>query len=82
MDTAGHIRKLASEIGLKNIVLVGNKVRSPKDKAFLKEHLKDFEFLGFIPYDEALIEADLDGVSPFDVDSTAKENVNEMILKF
>jgi CO dehydrogenase maturation factor len=82
MDTAGHIRKLASEIGLKNIVLVGNKVRSPKDEAFLKEHLKDFEFLGFIPYDEALIEADLDGVSPFDVDSTAKENVNEMILKF
>ena len=82
MDTAGHIRKLASEIGLKNIVLVGNKIRSPKDEAFLKEHLKDFEFLGFIPYDEALIEADLDGVSPFDVDSTAKENVNEMISKF
>ncbi|MFZ0483406.1 MAG: carbon monoxide dehydrogenase accessory protein CooC [Desulfobacterales bacterium] len=82
MDTANHIRKLASEIGLKNIVLVGNKIRSPKDKAFLKEHLKDFEFLGFIPYDEALIEADLDGVSPFDVDSTAKENVNEMISKF
>ena len=82
MDTAGHIRKLASENGLKNIVLVGNKIRSPRDEAFLKEHLKDFEFLGFIPYDEALIEADLDGVSPFDVDSTAKENVNEMISKF
>ena len=82
MDTAGHIRKLASEIGLKNIVLVGNKIRSPKDETFLKENLKDFEFLGFIPYDEALIEADLDGVSPFDMDSTAKQNVNEMISKF
>ena len=82
MDTAGHIRKLASEIGLKNIVLVGNKIRSPRDEAFLKEHLKDFEFLAFIPYDEALIEADLDGVSPFDVNSTAKEIVNAMISKF
>ncbi len=41
--------------------------------------MTDFEFLGFIPYDEALIEADLAGVSPFDVDSTAKENVNAMI---
>jgi len=81
MDTAGHIRKLASEIGLKNIVLVGNKIRSPKDETFLKENLKDFEFLGFIPYEEALIEADVDGVSPFDVNSTAKENVNEMISK-
>ena len=82
MDTANHIRKLASEIGLKNIVLVGNKVRSQKDEAFLKQHLKDFEFLGFIPYDEALIEADLDGVSPFDVNSNAKEIVNAMISKF
>jgi CO dehydrogenase maturation factor len=82
MDTAGHIRKLASDIGLKNIVLVGNKIRSLKDETFLKENLKDFEFLGFIPYDEALIEADLDGVSPFDMDSTAKQHVNEMISKF
>jgi len=81
MDTAAHIRKLASEIGLRNIVLVGNKIRSQKDEAFLTEHLNDFEFLGFIPYDDALIEADLEGVSPFDVDSTAKENVSEMISK-
>ena len=81
MDTAGHIRKLASEIGLKNIVLVGNKIRSFKDETFLKEHLKDFEFLGFIPYDDALIEADLEGVSPFDVDSDAKENVKELVSK-
>ena len=45
---------------LKKYCLVGNKIRSPKDETFLKEHLKDFEFLGFIPYDEALIEADLE----------------------
>jgi CO dehydrogenase maturation factor len=81
MDTAGHIKKLASEIGLKNIVLVGNKIRGQKDEEFLKKHLSDFEFLGFIRQDEALIEADLDGVSPYDVDSIAKTNVKEMIDK-
>jgi CO dehydrogenase maturation factor len=79
MDTAGHIQKLASEIGLKNIAMVGNKIRSQKDEAFLQKHLKDFEFLGFIPYDDALIEADLDGVSPFDVDPAAKTHVSQMI---
>ncbi|MBW2671229.1 MAG: carbon monoxide dehydrogenase, partial [Deltaproteobacteria bacterium] len=78
---AAHIRKLASEIGLKNIVVVGNKIRSAKDEEYLKKHLHGFEFLGFIPYDDALIEADLDGVSPFDVDSTAKANVDAMIPK-
>ena len=82
IDTAAHINKLASEIGLKNIVVVGNKIRGKKDEEFLQKHLNHFEFLGFIPYDEALIEADLDGVSPFDVDSAAKTNVNAMIAQF
>jgi CO dehydrogenase maturation factor len=81
MDTAGHIKKLASEIGLKNIALVGNKIRGEKDEEFLKKHLSDYEFLGFIRQDEALIEADLDGVSPYDVDSIAKTNVKDMIAK-
>jgi CO dehydrogenase maturation factor len=58
IDTAEHIRKLAGEIGLNHIVVVGNKVRSEKDEKFLKTHLDDFEFLGFLPYDEALIEAE------------------------
>jgi CO dehydrogenase maturation factor len=71
IDTASHIRKLASEIGLKHIAVVGNKVRGPKDEEFLKKHLPDFEFLGFLPYDEALIEADLNGISPFETDSPA-----------
>jgi CO dehydrogenase maturation factor len=69
IDTATHIRTLAGEIGLKHIAIVGNKVRSAEDETFLKTHLNDFEFLGFLPYDESLIEADLKGVSPFDVDS-------------
>jgi CO dehydrogenase maturation factor len=81
IDTAEHIRKLAGEIGLKHIAVVGNKVRNAKDEAFLKTHLKDFEFLGFLPYDEALIEADLSGVSPFDVDSPSKARVKSMISR-
>jgi CO dehydrogenase maturation factor len=81
IDTAEHIRKLAGEIGLKHIAVVGNKVRGDKDETFLKTHLNDFEFLGFLPYDEALIEADLHGVSPFDVDSPSKARVKSMISR-
>jgi CO dehydrogenase maturation factor len=81
IDTAGHIKQLASEIKLNNIAVVGNKIRGPKDEAFLKEHLNGFEFLGFLPFDDALIEADLQGKSPFDVDSTAIAVVKEMISR-
>ena len=81
IDTAAHIRKLASEIQLHSVAVVGNKVRSSNDKEFLKTHLADFEFLGFLPYDTSLIEADLEGVSPYDVDSPSKARVKEMILR-
>ena len=51
------------------------------DEEFLKAHLSDFEFLGFLPYDDALIEADLNGISPFEVDSPSKEKVKALISK-
>jgi len=81
IDTAKHIRKLAGEIGLNHIAVVGNKVRNTEDEEFLKTHLADFEFLGFLPYDDALIEADLNGISPFDTDSPSKCKVKQLISK-
>lgn len=79
IETAANIRKLASEISLKNIALVGNKIRGKKDEEFLKKNISDLPFLGFLPYEDVLIEADLAGISPFDVDSSAKNIVNNII---
>ena len=79
MFRAVHIEKLASEIGLKNIVLTGNKIRNDRDEEFLKTHLSHFEFLGFLPFDDALIEADLKGISPFDMKSPAKSAVQKIV---
>jgi CO dehydrogenase maturation factor len=66
---------------LNSIGVIGNKIRGPKDEAFLQKHLADFEFIGFLPYDNSLIEADLNGVSPFDVDSPSKKSVEKMITR-
>lgn len=79
IDTAEHIRKLAGDIGLDQIVVVGNKIRNAGDEAFLREHLPDFTFLGFLPYDQALIEADLAGMSPFDAETQTKAAVIDML---
>jgi len=79
IDTARHVQKLASEIGLKRLAVVGNKVRGERDEAFIKQHLNGLELLGCLPYDNALVEADLDGQSPFDVDTSAKAEVARMI---
>ncbi len=81
LDTAGHIRQLAAEIGVTSIGVVGNKIRGQKDEDFLRKHLPDFDFLGFIPYDGDLIEADLEGISPYDTNASSKAVVSEMIEK-
>ncbi len=81
IETAGHIKKLASEIRLTNLAVIGNKIRSKSDEDFLKTNLPDFDFLGFLPYDNTLIEADLNGISPFDTDSPAKAAKKEIIGK-
>jgi CO dehydrogenase maturation factor len=49
IETAVSIHKLATDLGLKNLAAVGNKVRSESDR----------QFLGFIPYDQAVVDADL-----------------------
>ncbi|MGB5986734.1 MAG: carbon monoxide dehydrogenase accessory protein CooC [Desulfobacterales bacterium] len=81
IDTAGHIKELAGQIGLTRIFMVGNKIRGASDQDFLQKQLIDFEFLGFLPYDSALIEADLAGVSPYDSDSAAKSQLAQIVAK-
>ena len=66
IETAHRINKLAEDIGLNNIGIVGNKVRSQSDKEFIISYLDSFEFLGFIPYDPAIIDADLANLSLLD----------------
>jgi CO dehydrogenase maturation factor len=59
VDTAYTINRLAQDIGLRNIAVVGNKLHRQSEKEFLISSLPSFKFLGFIPYDQAIVEADL-----------------------
>jgi len=79
IDTAAHIKRLAGEIGLNQIAVVGNKIRGDSDRAFLQKHLADFDILGFLPYDSQLIEADLAGRAPYDTDAPAKAALTAII---
>ncbi len=79
VDTANAIRKLAGDIGIKELRFVGNKIRSDKDRDFLMDQMSDFQFLGFIPYTEDIIEADLEGLPPFEKDRKSLALVKEML---
>ena len=75
------LKELAEDIGVKTLALVGNKVRSDKDREFLLSQMLGFEFLGFIPFDGSIIEADLEGRAPFEKNPEGLKAVKEMIKK-
>jgi CO dehydrogenase maturation factor len=79
VETAQHIKKLADEIGLSRVFLLGNKIRNQGDRRFLEEFVTGFEWLGFLPYDDEIIKCDLKGKSPYDADTPAKEIVEDMV---
>ncbi|MFC1871434.1 AAA family ATPase [Chloroflexota bacterium] len=59
VETALRVRQLARDIKLENVAVVANKIRSQSEKEFIVSSLPDFQFLGFIPYDQALVDADV-----------------------
>lgn len=59
IETAQRIFELASDLHMKRIAVVGNKIQSEAQKQFIRDALSNAEFLGFIPFDEAIIDADL-----------------------
>lgn len=78
VETALRIRRLASDIGVRRVGLVGNKIREPRDRAFLEEQLGPDSFLGWIAHEDALVEADRKGISPFHEGMAAVESVREI----
>jgi CO dehydrogenase maturation factor len=66
LGTAEQIRGLAGEIGIKQIYLVANKVRSAEDEAFVRSHAAGLPVVGCLPYTSAAVVADQDGVAVFD----------------
>ncbi|MFQ5811590.1 MAG: AAA family ATPase [Anaerolineae bacterium] len=68
LRTAQTISRLAADIGIEEVHIVGNKVRSQADRDFIVESLSDFRVLGFLSESPLAIEADRRGVSVFDLD--------------
>lgn len=60
VQTVGVIRKLSLDLGIPRVLVVGNKVRSPKEESFLRDRFSAEELIGIIPYSEELLEMSID----------------------
>jgi CO dehydrogenase maturation factor len=66
LGTAAQIKKLANDIGLLRLYLVGNKVRNSEEAAFLEAETPGIPLLGYLPADLQVQEADRLGLPVYD----------------
>jgi len=78
---ADKIRKLGQDIGIKNIVVLANRVRSDEDRQLIEEHLSDYEILGFIPEEDEIVQSDRTGDRPFNEISSIPDELKEVTEK-
>lgn len=78
LGTAAQIKKLANDIGLRRLYLVGNKVRNADEAKFLETETPGLPVLGFLPADLAAQEADRLGIPVYDHVPVLKEAAQSM----
>jgi CO dehydrogenase maturation factor len=81
LGTAAQIKKLANDIGLTSLWLVGNKVRSQEEALFLEKQTPGLPLLGVLPADLAVQEADRLGIAVYDYVPTLRQAAEQMAAK-
>jgi len=79
LGTAVQIKKLANDIGLMRLYLVGNKVRNEDEVRFLENETPGLPLLGYLPADLKVQEADRLGVPVYDYVDSLKLSTEQII---
>ena len=58
------------DLGVKQVRVVANKIRNGEDEAYIANRIPAEDLLGFIHYNQEVIDADRQGKSPYDFSDT------------
>jgi CO dehydrogenase maturation factor len=76
---AEKIRKLGRDIGIKRIMVLGNRVKSSEDEELIRRSLAGFEILGFFPEEAEIVQADREGRRPYEDLSSAPSQLSAIV---
>jgi CO dehydrogenase maturation factor len=66
IQTFNKVKTLATDIGVKQVYVIGNKIRNEADIAFLNEKIGAENIIGFLNYRDEIIQSDRNNQSPYD----------------
>lgn len=80
LETAQRVKRLAGDIGIKELAVVGNKVHGADEEAYIRKGTAGLEMFGIIPYDTGLVDAQMRGL-PVALSPTIKAAVDAIYAK-
>jgi CO dehydrogenase maturation factor len=75
---ARRIKALADDLKIPRVAIVGNRVRNPSDEEAIRRNLEGLEIIGFVPMDEAFMEADREGALPYPDPADIPQSIREI----
>lgn len=78
VQTYKNVKRLAKDLGVEQVRVVANKVRSAEDEAFIRSRIPEEDLLGFMHYNTEVMDADRNGSSPYDFSETLVKEVAAM----
>ena len=78
VQTYHNVKRLAADLGVKQVRVVANKVRDTRDEEFVKSQIPAEDLLGFIHYNTEIMDADRQGKSPYDFSPTAIDEIRKI----
>ena len=78
VQTYHNVKRLASDLGVKQVRVVANKVRDEKDEQFVRNAIPAEDLLGIIHYNPEVMDADRNGQSPYDYSPKAIEEIRQI----
>lgn len=78
VQTYKNVKRLAEDIGVHQVSVVANKVRSAEDEEYIRSKIPAEDLLGFIHYNEDVIDADRQGKSPYDFSEVATSEIRRI----
>jgi len=81
VQTARTVRKMSLDLGIRDLFIVVNKVRTDEEEKLIEDNLDDFIILGKLPYSDRVRESDLKHFSPCDADEEFKKSIEEIAVR-
>jgi CO dehydrogenase maturation factor len=78
VQTYKNVKRLAKDLGVSQVFVVANKVRSEDDEAYIRSRIPEEDLLGFIHYNSEVIDADRQGQSPYDFSQTLIDEIRSI----